>query len=389
MLNMIVSSDRSYTFDGVPTMPHHFSTRLIFLLLPIFTAVTSAADPLDGRYLYVASPGVRNYLESGGHGLLVFDIDDGHRFVKRIPIGGVDQNGKPINVKGVCASPITNLIHISTLRTMMCLDLVTEKLLWEKQYDGGCDRMSVTPDGKTIYLPSLEKGHWHVVDAVTGAVISRIEPNSASHNTICGIGGRYAYLAGLRSPVLTIAETTNHSVAKTCGPFSHNIRPFTVNGSETLVFVCINQCLGFEVGDLTTGRKLHRVEVEGFEQGKVKRHGCPSHGIGLTPDETELWVSDGANSHMHVYDATVMPPKLKSSLPVRNQPGWVTFSIDGSLAYPSSGDVFDTTSLKLVTQLTDEEGRAVGSEKMLEIDWQDGQPVRTGDQFGLGTRLLR
>ncbi len=386
---MICSSDSFYIFDGVPTMSHQLSTGLVFLLLSIFTAVTSAADPLDGRYLYVASPGVRNYLEYGGHGILVFDIDEGHRFVKRIPIGGVDENGKPINVKGVCASPITNLIHISTLQTMMCLDLVTEELLWEKEYEGGCDRMSVTPDGKTIYLPSLEKGHWHVVDAVTGAVISRIEPNSASHNTICGIGGRYAYLAGLKSPILTITETTNHSVSKTCGPFSHSIRPFTVNGSETLVFVCINQCLGFEVGDLTTGRKLHRVEVEGFEQGKVKRHGCPSHGIGLTPDETQLWVSDGANSHMHVYDATGMPPKLMSSLPVRDQPGWVTFSIDGGFAYPSSGDVFDTASLKLVTQLTDEEGRAVGSEKMLQVDWQDGQPVRTGDQFGLGTRLSR
>ncbi len=152
MLDMIVSSDRFYTFDGVPTMPHHFATSLILLLLPIFSTATSAADPLEGRYLYVASPGVRNYLEYGGHGLLVFDIDDGHRFVKRVPIGGLDGNGKPVNVKGVCASPITNLIHISTLRTMMCLDLVTEKLLWEKEYEGGCDRMSVTPDGKTIYL---------------------------------------------------------------------------------------------------------------------------------------------------------------------------------------------------------------------------------------------
>jgi len=387
-MKMIVCSDRFSTFDGVTIMSMYLRPGLA-LLLSFLAAATSAAEPLDGRYLYVASPGVRNYLEYGGHGLLVFDIDDGHKFVKRIPIGGLDKDGKPINVKGVCASPITNLIHISTLRTMMCLDLVTEKLLWEKSYDGGCDRMSVTPDGRTIFLPSLEKGHWHIVAAVTGAVISRIEPGSGSHNTICGIGGRYAYLAGLRSPVLTIAETTNHSVAKTCGPFSHNIRPFTVNGSETLVFVCINQCLGFEVGDLTTGRKLHRVEVEGFEQGKVKRHGCPSHGIGLTPDETQLWVTDGANSHMHVYDATTMPPKLMDSLPVRDQPGWVTFSIDGRLAYPSSGDVFDTASLTLVTQLTDEEGRAVGSEKMLEVDWQGGQPVRTGDQFGLGTRLLR
>src|SRR6476620_764013 len=31
------------------------------------------------RLLYVATPGIRNYLEYGGHGLLVFDMDDGHR----------------------------------------------------------------------------------------------------------------------------------------------------------------------------------------------------------------------------------------------------------------------------------------------------------------------
>jgi len=29
------------------------------------------------------------------------------------------------------------------------------------------------------------------------------------------------------------------------------------------------------------------------EGAPAKRHGCPSHGIALTPDETELWVADG------------------------------------------------------------------------------------------------
>ncbi|MEZ6123956.1 MAG: hypothetical protein R3C49_12360 [Planctomycetaceae bacterium] len=343
----------------------------------------------DGRYLYVATPGIRNYPEYGGHGLLVFDIDNNHRFVKRIQTGGFDGAGRPLNVKGICASPVTDRIYVSTLTTLMCLDLKTEQMLWEKSYEGGCDRMSLTPDGRRMYLPSLEKGHWHVLDALSGKVLGRIQPDSGAHNTICGLSGRYAYLAGLKSPVLTIVETSNQAVVRTCGPFSHNIRPFTVNGSETLVFVCVNECLGFEVGDLITGRKLYRVEVAGFQKGPVKRHGCPSHGIGLSPDETELWVTDGGNSHMHVFDATVMPPRQVASLPVRDQPGWVTFSIDGQFAYPSSGEVFDRVRRGVVAELTDEEGRAVGSEKMLEIDWQDGQPVRTGDQFGLGTVLTK
>src|SRR5690348_13247428 len=61
----------------------------------------------ERRLLYVAEPGIRNYLEYGGHGVLVFDIDHGHRFVRRIPFGGVDAHGKPLNVKGICASAVT------------------------------------------------------------------------------------------------------------------------------------------------------------------------------------------------------------------------------------------------------------------------------------------
>src|SRR5207245_1157407 len=51
-----------------------------------------SANPV-ARRLYVAVPGVRNYLEYGGHGLLVFDVDHGHRFVKRIPTAGLDAQG--------------------------------------------------------------------------------------------------------------------------------------------------------------------------------------------------------------------------------------------------------------------------------------------------------
>ena len=56
------------------------------------------------RRLYVAEPGIRNYLEYGGHGLLVFDIDHDHRFIERIATAGLDEKGVPINVKGICAS---------------------------------------------------------------------------------------------------------------------------------------------------------------------------------------------------------------------------------------------------------------------------------------------
>jgi DNA-binding beta-propeller fold protein YncE len=183
-----------------------------------------------------------------------------------------------------------------------------------------------------------------------------------------------------------VADPTTHTVTKTVGPFSNSIRPFTINAAQTLCFVNVNELLGFEVGDMTTGKMLHRVEVTGVEKGPVKRHGCPSHGVGLTPDEKELWLTDGANSKMHVFDATVMPPKQISSINLRDQPGWITFSLDGKFAYPSTGEVIDTASKKILSTLEDEAGRAVQSEKVVEIVMSDGKVVRTGDQFGIGRR---
>jgi DNA-binding beta-propeller fold protein YncE len=226
-----------------------------------------------------------------------------------------------------------------------------------------------------------------VIDALTGEVRQKIVPKSGAHNTIYGLDGRHVYLAGLKSPVLTVMDTQTHAVSGTVGPFSNVIRPFTINGSQTLCFVNVNGLLGFEVGDLRIGKMLYRVEIPGSKPGAEKRHGCPSHGIGLTPDETELWLTDAANSQLHIFDVTVMPPKRIAGISLRDQPGWVTFSLDGQYAYPSTGDVIEVKTRRIIAELKDEQGHDVQSEKLLEIDFADGQPIRTGDQFGLGRKL--
>jgi DNA-binding beta-propeller fold protein YncE len=357
---------------------------LTFFSGHISRAETNSGKPPIKRYLYVATPGIRNYLEYGGHGILVFDMDNNYRFVKRIPTAGLNEEGKPSNVKGIAVSLATNCIYITTLQSLQCIDLITEKLLWEKKYEGGCDRLAISPDGKTIYLPSLEKEHWHVINAKTGDVLKKVITNSGAHNTIYGQDGAQVYLAGLRSAYLMVAETKNHTISKEVGPFMASIRPFTINGKQTLCFVNVNGLLGFEVGDLTTGKKLHQVKVEGFEIGPVKRHGCPSHGIALTPDEKELWLADAANQRLHIFDATLMPPKQKESISLRDQPGWITFSMDGKYVYPSTGEIIEAKTRKIITSLQDENGNPVQSEKIVEIHFNGKKAVAAGDQFGFG-----
>ena len=362
-------------------------TQCLLGLLAAWMLPGQPAAAKEKHLIYVASPGIRNYVQYGGVGVLVFDADNGYKFVKRIPTWTVPAGKEAENVKGIAASAKTGKLYVSTPNRMAGIDILTGKIIWDKTFEGGCDRMAISPDGKLLYTPSFEGPHWNVINAATGDIIARIEPKSiGAHNTVYGLDGKRAYMAGLHSPILSVADTSTHKVVQTVGPFANSIRPFTVNGAGTLCFVNVNALLGFEIGDLRTGKVLHRVEVQGFEKGAVKRHGCPSHGIGMTPDEKELWVCDGHNKMLHVFDATVMPPKQGVSIAVRDDPGWITFSLDGRYAYPSTGEIIDTRTKKIITALKDETGRDVHSEKLVEIVFDDGKPVRAGDQFGLGKK---
>jgi hypothetical protein len=104
----------------------------------------------------------------------------------------------------------------------------------------------------------------------------------------------------------------------------------------------------------------------------------------MTPDEKELWVSDGHNESLHIFDATKMPPVQLQSIKLREQPGWITFSLDGKTCWPSTGDVIDVKTRKIVMTLTDEKGRMVMSEKLLEVDFAGDKVRAVGDQFGKG-----
>jgi DNA-binding beta-propeller fold protein YncE len=362
--------------------------HIILCLVAVTTTGARSRAVVDGErhFLYVAEPGIRNYVQYGGIGVLVFDMDQQHRFVRRIPTFDTRSGEEPENVKGIAASAETGRLYVTTHKRLAAFDLATDRMLWTRAYDGGCDRLAISPDGKVLYVPSFEGPTWHVIDANTGDVMATVVTNSGAHNTIFSADGTRVYLAGLKKPMLLIADPTTNTVVKQVGPFSNFVRPFTINAAQTLCFVNVNDLLGFEIGDLQTGKMLHRVEVPGYQKGPVKRHGCPSHGVGLTPGEEELWLSDGANSSMHVFDATVMPPKYKSTIKLRDQPGWVTFSMDGRFAYPSTGEVIDTRSKHIVAALQDEQGRDVQSEKVVEVVFRDGRPVRAGDQFGIGRK---
>ncbi len=353
-------------------------------LLAALVLFSRGVDAADSRLLYVVVPGIHDKAKEG---ILVYDIDHDHKLLRRIAIPIFKPSEQPDDSKGLCICTSTNRIYYSHANHLNCVDLKTEQTLWEKTYDSGCDRMAMTPDGRTLYMPSgywTNTPYWYVIDGESGEVRGKIDHAAGAHNTLVSLDGSRVYLEGLKDKSLAVVDTKTDKVIGHVGPMGNIPRPFTINAAQTLAFVCVDGLLGFEVADLKSGKSIHRVEVEGFKSGSVASHGCPSHGVGLTPDEKEVWVVDAHNKQLHVFDATALPPKPVSHVALENEPYWVTFSIDGTFAYPSTGDVVDVKGRKILSVLKDEDGKRVQSEKMVEVDFADGKAVRNGDQFGVG-----
>jgi DNA-binding beta-propeller fold protein YncE len=283
-------------------------------------------------------------------------------------------------------------------------------MLWRKEYGRYPDSMAITPDGKRIYLPMRKEADWSwwVIDAATGDVITKIptEPGKryesnpdpdappwtesiGPHNTWMNEEGTRVYLSAFTIPFVYIVDTETNQIIGRVGPFTKGVRPFTVSRDERYVFANVDGLLGFEVATARTeagwgGALLHRVEAKTPPErvarlGRPSKlpHNVPSHGINIRPDQKEVWVVDGFYGYVYIYDVTGMPPKFLQAIPLfarpqdRPTPGWISFGLDGKFAYPDDGPVIDTETKRAVVRIP-------LTEKLIQIDFLGGKPIRAG-----------
>jgi len=329
-------------------------------------------------------------------GLSVYDINDSHKLLRQIavPDTGI--------YKGISASvPLGQLQLTSNLKDdIVALDLATDAIAWKKPYPGEYpDSQAITPDGKTLYVPMRAGDSWAIIDAATGTEKGRIKVEHGKnyeandhpiggvgpHNTWMNNAGTRVYFEVLTMPWIYYADTKTNKLSGKVGPFSKGIRPFAVSDDEKYIYANVDWLLGFEVGDIKTGKMIHRVEAKTPasrlaqmpKPPERKPHSTPSHGVNIRPDQKEVWVVDGVYGYVYVFDVTSMPPKHLADVPLfkdpgeQPHPGWVSFSIDGAYAYPDGGAVIDTKTKQVVARIPT-------SEKLIEIDFRNGKPMKAG-----------
>ena len=91
---------------------------LVTLCCSVLSLFARAEPTAERHLIYVAVPGIRADVQYGGTGILVFDADHEHRFVRRIPVPALGDMKHANPAKGICASAVTGRVYVSTTKDL-------------------------------------------------------------------------------------------------------------------------------------------------------------------------------------------------------------------------------------------------------------------------------
>lgn len=371
--------------------------------------VPPSDDPPIRNLVYIATPG------DGGtdnqSGIVVLDADKNYSFIKRISYQLAASKMPGPKVAGITASVPLNMIYVAVNGYMMAFNLATDEIAWtfngesapvKRQMgqngprgapSGCCERPWMLPDGKTMLVGSSYNDFWYYIDAATGKDLGKLQTPQASvaHNLALSADGKLGILGSMSSPKdgkagIAVIDVPNRTILRYM-TFSEMVRPLTINHDTSLVYVNVNDLIGFEIGDIKTGKMLKRLELPGNDW-KGKGY---SHGIGMTPDESEIWVADPVHGVWQVWDnpGDGRNPVHNPSKTIKPTSGvvhsWVAMTNDGKLAFLGDSSVIDVKTHKEIAVMKDEYGRRiVHTEKVLYMTFQDGKLLETNNQFAVG-----
>jgi len=360
---------------SVPFRAAHFTTPS--------KNVRVSKDALSARNLYAV-----NQSSHDRGSISVYSIDAGHILTKTIQT--VPSVG---DVRGVAVSALTGKLYVayrndSGVGMIYCLNVYNDTVLWNREVYPGVDRLAISRDGQLLYVPTWEGGsanYINVLDAHTGGVVQRVYFSNRSHDTLYPLSGplfQETKATDGSGNYLYLIDPVSYAVSR-IGPYSGVLGPYAVDSMSIYAVNNVTNLWGMQIANVRTGQII-TAHISNHPPGDVGL----LHGIGWTPDQSEVWESStGGDPHVYVWNMMhPMAPFLKERLTLRSGRGahWLTFNIEGDYAYVAPNknsevgtEIFDARTHTSV-------GVIGSTEDMLEIDFANGKISQVGDQYGIG-----
>src|SRR5437588_1046001 len=271
-------------------------------------------------------------------------------------------NGIEVN-HGAAVAPDGSRYYISNEAesTLDVVDAKTLKVTRNIPLTGHPNNVAISKDGRRVYVAiAVAPGAVDVVDTTSLERVKSIPVKGAVHNTFVTPDGKYVIAGSIAGKVLTVIDSQTEQPAWSLD-FNGGVRPIAFeknpDGSTKRMFVQVSDLHGFAIVDFATHKELSRIvlpDVPGTTKSTEGVQGSPSHGIGVTPDGKTLWATSKWYGYVFAYS---MPDlKLVASVPVGEDPDWLTFTPDSKSVYVACAGsnfvaVVDVKSAKVVTRI--------------------------------------
>ena len=301
----------------------------LFVLLMLTLACTQHSAAASAR-LYVAN--------SRSNDVTVIDLNS-FKVVDDIKLSAAER------VHGVTVEPDGRRLFatVEEDHTLRIVDTATDKVIGTVQLQGKPNQIAVTPDGKYVAVPIRDGDCVDVVDVAQQKIVS-VLPLKEPHNALNTGSNRYLYVSSMGGDAVNVIDLEKMDYADVI-PVGGRPRPYVIAPDGNTMYVALANLHGFVIVNMREKKVEQRVEMPS-EHARLRplqfeTQDTRTHGIGLTPDGSELWVSSLLDNCMYIYD--IKQKKVVGKVLTGVGPNWVTLSPDGQYICVSNTDTDDVS----------------------------------------------
>lgn len=241
-------------------------------------------------------------------------------------------------------------------KTLKIIDTTTDKIIASIKLTGRPNQCAVTPDGRFVGVPIRDGNSVDIVDVTEKRVIKTL-PVKVPHNCFNAGSNRYIFVSSMGADEINVIDLGKMQYAAKI-PVGGVPRPFVVTKDGRRMYVALSNLHGFVIVDIPGKKVIQKVEMPAEHPHPHPRPFEPidtlTHGLGLTPDEKELWVTSLLDDCIYIYD--VAAKEIVGRVATGDGPNWVAFSPDGKYCCVTNADsddcsIFDVKARREVARL--------------------------------------
>jgi YVTN family beta-propeller protein len=258
-------------------------------------------------------------------------------------------------VHGVCAPADGRRLFttIESERNLKIINTKTGKILAAIPLTGRPNECAATPDGHYVGVPIRDGNSVDIVDTAKQKVV-KVLPVKVPHNCYNSGNNDDLYVSSMGSNEIDRIDLRTMTYSEKI-PVGGIPRPYEVSTDEKTLYVALSDFHGYAVASIPQCKVVQRVDLPWAPPSKcpLEPH-TPTHGLGLSPDGAEIWVTSLADDRVYIYDTRTN--KLLGKVLTGNCPNWITFSPDGRYCCVSNSgsndcSIIDARTRKEVARL--------------------------------------